>query len=90
MTLARAENSIRMTAMIGTGLMATPTAKVSTSPIPWPMAISFVRRSVDREPGADLGFVIDVALTGDVDDDFVDGAAGEREGPAVGVVGCDR
>ena len=38
-TRARAENSIRITAMIGTGLIATPTAKVSTSLMPWPMEL---------------------------------------------------
>ena len=37
-TLARLENSIRITAMIGTGLMATPTAKGSTSAIPMVMS----------------------------------------------------
>ena len=31
------------------------------------------------EPGGDLCFVVDVLLAGYVDDDFVDGAAGERE-----------
>ena len=31
LTLARREKSMRITAMIGTGLMATPTAKVSTA-----------------------------------------------------------
>ena len=36
-TRARAENSIKMTAMIGMGLMATPTAQVRTSLIPCPM-----------------------------------------------------
>ena len=35
--------------------------------------------SVEREPGADLGLVVDVALAADVDDDLVDRAAGERE-----------
>ena len=34
--------------------------------------------SVLDEPGADLGLVVDVALAGDVDDDLVDRAAGER------------
>ena len=37
-TLARLENSIRITAMIGTGLMATPTANGSTSAIPMVMS----------------------------------------------------
>ena len=36
-TLARPENSIKITAMIGTGLIATPTANVSTSLIPCAM-----------------------------------------------------
>lgn len=35
-TRARWENSIRITAMIGTGLIATPTANVRTSLIPCP------------------------------------------------------
>jgi hypothetical protein len=37
-TFARPENSIRITAMIGTGLIATPIAKVRTWLIPCPMA----------------------------------------------------
>ena len=36
-TRARCENSISVTAMIGTGLIATPTAYVNTSPIPLPI-----------------------------------------------------
>ena len=36
-TVARPENSIKITAMIGTGLIATPTANVSTSLIPCAM-----------------------------------------------------
>ena len=36
-TVARPENSIKITAMIGTGLIATPIANVSTSLIPCAM-----------------------------------------------------
>jgi hypothetical protein len=34
LTRARLENSMRITAMIGTGLIATPTAKGSTAAMP--------------------------------------------------------
>ena len=44
--------------------------------------------SVEAEPGTDLCFVVDVALAGNVDDDLVDGAAGEPERRLV--VGGDR
>jgi hypothetical protein len=37
LTRARGVTSIRITAMIGTGLSATPTAKGRISPIAWPM-----------------------------------------------------
>ena len=40
-TLARLENSIRITAMIGTGLIATPIANVSISLIPCAMSRPF-------------------------------------------------
>src|SRR5580704_8361003 len=68
-TLARREKSIRITAMIGTGLMATPMANVRTSLIPCPMwapsrtvvscvAPDLVRRrrvSVPGRPGQQAG-----------------------------------
>jgi hypothetical protein len=44
LTRARSENSIRITAMIGTGLIATPIAKVSTSLMPSAMGCG------DRRP----------------------------------------
>src|SRR5215204_1949343 len=40
--------------------------------------------SVEDEPTADLGLVIAVAVTGDVDDHLVDGATRERERRRVG------
>ena len=40
LTRARCENSISVTAMIGTGLIATPTANVKIALIPWPMVIT--------------------------------------------------
>ncbi len=52
-TLARLENSIRITAMIGTGLMATPMANGSTSAIPMVMSSSSGHRRVSGSPPVD-------------------------------------
>jgi hypothetical protein len=46
--------------------------------------------SILRQPRAHLGFMVDVVLAGDVDDDLFDRATGELEGATVGVVGCHR
>ena len=47
-TLARLEKSIRITAMIGTGLMATPMANGSTSAIPMVMALIVASSAGER------------------------------------------
>lgn len=56
--------------------------------IPWLMKVSWVQSIVNQ--ALDLGFVIDVAVAGDVHDDLVDGATREGERCAVGVVRGDR
>src|SRR5690349_16042893 len=89
---------MRITAMIGTGLIATPTAKARTSPIPSPIVgppFSWVGGDPGRRPPTDLlprevdaqlGRVVLDQLAADVDGDMIDGA-GERE--RRGVVGRD-